>query len=401
MNKTILFSLTSALALLAPAARGATITVDDNRAQCPGAAFTSIQAAVAAAGAGDTIKVCPGTYPEQVRIDKKLKVEGTSIGNESLILIRPPAVVPNSNSLLGAGMAIAAIILVDGADDVTLTNLTVDGQNNGLTGCTPDFVGIYYRNSSGKIDSVAVRNIRLGPGLEGCQSGDGIFVQSGNGQPAKVEVWNSSIHDYQKNGITANEAGTDLTADGNSIMGAGPGQAVAQNGIQVAFGAKGKIENNTVQNHVFGTCTPGQDCFIATDLLILDTGKMTIKKNNLGKSQTGIFLLTNDSDVSDNYISDSDTFDGVFVLGNDNKIEKNSIFNSDEAAIVVVGNSNSVSNNTINDTPVGVFQSASNQRSKIKGNKFFNTEQNTAVETPPGTEPVENTRQRPAPSARR
>ena len=45
-----------------------TLIVDDDAADCPDAAFTSIQAAVDAAGPGDQIKVCPGTYQEQVRI---------------------------------------------------------------------------------------------------------------------------------------------------------------------------------------------------------------------------------------------------------------------------------------------------------------------------------------------
>src|SRR5688572_19660743 len=43
--------------------------VDDDLAQCPNAAFTSIQAAVVASGPGDQIRVCPGDYFEQVRIE--------------------------------------------------------------------------------------------------------------------------------------------------------------------------------------------------------------------------------------------------------------------------------------------------------------------------------------------
>ena len=42
--------------------------VDDDRAQCPTAAFTSIQEAVNAAGPGDTVRACPGTYHEAVTI---------------------------------------------------------------------------------------------------------------------------------------------------------------------------------------------------------------------------------------------------------------------------------------------------------------------------------------------
>jgi len=36
---------------------------------CANAGYVTISAAVAAASPGDTIKVCPGTYPEQVMIN--------------------------------------------------------------------------------------------------------------------------------------------------------------------------------------------------------------------------------------------------------------------------------------------------------------------------------------------
>src|ERR671937_2523388 len=45
---------------------GTTLIVDDDHMQCPNATFTSINLAVAAASPGDTIKVCPGIYTENV-----------------------------------------------------------------------------------------------------------------------------------------------------------------------------------------------------------------------------------------------------------------------------------------------------------------------------------------------
>src|SRR4029079_472590 len=45
-----------------------TYIVDTDRLQCPNAQFTTIQSAVAASGPGDLIRVCPGTYSEQVDV---------------------------------------------------------------------------------------------------------------------------------------------------------------------------------------------------------------------------------------------------------------------------------------------------------------------------------------------
>jgi parallel beta-helix repeat protein len=49
---------------------GPTLVVDNDKAECPNAKFSTIQAAVAAAEPGTTILVCAGTYHEQVLIMK-------------------------------------------------------------------------------------------------------------------------------------------------------------------------------------------------------------------------------------------------------------------------------------------------------------------------------------------
>ncbi|PYJ08730.1 MAG: hypothetical protein DMF06_12015 [Verrucomicrobia bacterium] len=374
MTKKTVIGFFAIMAIGSLAARAATLIVDDNL-QCPGATYPTIQGAVTAASPGDTIKVCPGTYVEQVMITKNLKVEGIAFNNENLALVMPAPVGANSTSL--SGNPVAAIILVDGASNVSLTNLTVDGAAGGLNGCdAPTFIGVYYRNASGKMDSMAVRNIRLGAGSEGCQNGLGIFAQSGNGGSAKLEVVNSSVHDYQKNGITANEVGTELTAKGNAVTGFGPSPIIAQNGIQLAYGAKGTVESNSVINHVYSPAT-----YSAAGILVYASGEVKVKKNNVGKSQVGVDFEANGGEVSENVISDTDDFDGVYVLGNNNKIENNTIFNSDESGAWVDGNNNTVKGNTINEAPIGVhFFGTGNG---VTGNKFFNTGMNTDSTPPP------------------
>lgn len=54
-----------------------TVVVDDDAQQCPGAVASSIQDGVNLVQAGGTVKVCPGTYTEQVELDKPgVRIDG-------------------------------------------------------------------------------------------------------------------------------------------------------------------------------------------------------------------------------------------------------------------------------------------------------------------------------------
>ena len=358
--------------------KGATLTVDDDRVQCPSAAFISIQAAVNAANPGDKINVCPGTYNEQVTINKSLTIQGVAVGGNNQAIVKPTNMVVNSFSL-ASGNPIAAIILVDGASRVDLTNLTIDGVNNNIGGCAPNLIGIYYRNSSGKADSVAVRNVRLVPTLAGCQSGLGIFAQSGNGGSSKVQVLNSSVHDFQKNGITGNEPGTEINVKGNSVSGDGPSPIIAQNGIQIGFGAKGTVDGNSVNNVIYTPCISVNVCAASsTGILVFDPASpVRISNNNVANTQTGIYLQANKAEAGNNTVFQTRIFDGIAIVGDRNTVNGNSISNSDESGVFVQGNKNEVNGNTINETPIGILEFPPSSGNKFGGNHFFNAGVNT------------------------
>ncbi|HEY7706996.1 MAG TPA: hypothetical protein VH968_07500 [Gaiellaceae bacterium] len=355
---------------------GTTLVVDDDLA-CPSADHPTIQAAVDAAPPGSTIYVCPGVYDEQVEIAKSLEIVGKDFGNQDAPIVRPVAATPNSTSLT-SGNPITAVIVADHAKDVEIEGLTVDGSTAGPhNGCATQLVGIFYRNTSGEIEHNAVRNVNLGTGLEGCQSGQGIFVQSGNGKYSNVEIKQNTLHEYQKTGILANEIGTNVDVAGNTVSGLGVSPIIAQNGIQIGWGAKGDVHHNSVINHLYGPCVSTTVCgAVATNVLVFgpdaDTRAkdVSVYENVLGKAQVNVYFEADKSKVEKNLIFDTDVFDGIYVPGNSNRIHGNTINTSDESAIWLDGTKNQVSWNVVNETPEGIHDEAGGN--SIGYNAFYN-----------------------------
>jgi hypothetical protein len=264
-----------------------TLVVDDDGKAALGncddpeaSAFSSsIQSAINAAAPGDTVFVCPGIYTEQVTIHNKpgVTLEGSGI---DLTVVKPTTLSLTAPSLF-SGQPLAYIILVDGASGVTIKNLTVDGFGAAGGSCDPGFIGIFYRASSGTITGVKVTSIKE---PLGCQNRLGIFVQSGYGPHLKsdVTITDSTVEDYGKNGITCNEAGTRCIVVGNTVTGIGPTAVIGQNGIQLGFGAHGRVFGNVVSGNVY---TP--EPVTACGILIFRAGG-TVSGNTLDNNETTI-----------------------------------------------------------------------------------------------------------------
>ncbi len=114
------------------AAAATTIIVDNDLVQCPTATFTSISAAVAVATAGDTIKVCAGTYNELVQVNKTL----TILGAQATVDARTRAVPVTSESVVGTGDGAFQIL----ANNVVIDGFTIEGVNNAPN--LPPFTGL-------------------------------------------------------------------------------------------------------------------------------------------------------------------------------------------------------------------------------------------------------------------
>jgi nitrous oxidase accessory protein NosD len=382
------FSLFFVLLLLLPrfgrGANGAHLVVDDDKVECPNAGFTHIQDAIDAASPGDHIRICKGTYVEQLTIRKALDIDA-----DSGAVLMPSIMKQNTISLFD-GAAIATAILVVDTTDVSISGLTVDGVKNGIAECAPDLEGITFQNASGSIQRAAVRNFKLAVGLGGCQSGTGLFVQSGAGGISRVAIEDCTIHDFQKNGITANEIGTTAYITRNVITGIGPTAAIAQNGIQIGFGAGGAITKNSVTNNVFSPCTAVATCTtVATNILVEQSDGVEVSGNRAGISQVAIFVNGNGATLERNETFAASVFDGIRVEGNQTEVRRNRVFNGAESGIFAMGNNNVLEDNVITDAAIGILKQTGSTGDLIAMNRFFDTP--IAVQDPPAAGLIKKT----------
>jgi hypothetical protein len=83
--------------------------------------------------------------------------------------------------------------------------------------------------------------------FKGCQHG--VAVEVGNKTPAEVGhavLKNLTVSGYEKNGPTVKSPGSTMTVAGSTITGEGPSPWIAQNGVEVAFGAKGIVQTSSI-----------------------------------------------------------------------------------------------------------------------------------------------------------
>jgi nitrous oxidase accessory protein NosD len=371
LSAFILLSVTLVRAPVVAAAkdgdRKPDLLVDGDKIQCPAATFTSIQDAINGASSGSVIRVCAGIYHEQLLINKSLTIEAD---NGAIVL--PNSMLANATG--SSGTPIAAAVLVKDAANVEIEGFIVDTANNGIAECAPILIGILYQNSSGSIKHNAVRNAKLSVSLNGCQSGDAIVVQSLGGGTSKVIIEGNSIHDYQKNGITGNELGTEVTISKNVVTGLGPTTGAAQNGIQIGFGAKGSVSRNTVADNVWSPCVSLTNCsFNATGILVFQSDDVLVEHNSVATNQVGVFTNGQNATIESNNISHSLVLVGIDLAGDDNLARHNDVANSGQAAILVEGNNNKVQSDKITEAPIGILKLSGTVGNILSGNSFFDT----------------------------
>jgi Right handed beta helix region len=281
--------------------------VDNDLAQCPNAAFTSIQAAVNASGPGDQIRVCPGDYFEQVEI------EGPQHDGLRLFSQQPLAAVIHAPQPVMAEPG--DIVAVIDAEDVTIQHFKITGPLPDTAFCSLETrTGVrVYDNGSAIIKGNHITEIRsTSPALRGCQNGIGIRVgRQLQVPPTFGTAWisHNRIDLYQKGAIVVDGEESYATVDHNEVVHGPPDVVViAPNGIQISRGAGADVGHNVVTENNGGAQGSG--------ILLFQPGanELDVHHNKVFRNDDGIALFDTDgAAISNNRSFEQTVFDGIFA----------------------------------------------------------------------------------------
>ncbi|MDE1925467.1 MAG: choice-of-anchor C family protein [Patescibacteria group bacterium] len=265
---------------------------------------------------------------------------------------------------------------VTGTVDATGCNIGVyfgPGTTGSVTGANihgANYFGVLVQQAAVDVASSTINQIGENP-LNGDQHGVGIYyTTAGNGSaggngsctPAAAStgtVRGNQVTNYQKGGIVANCAGTNVTISGNTVTGQGPVSYIAQNGIQIGFGGTGAITGNTVTNNYCTDADSGDNCTAdptsnnpASDssagILLYSPGSasITISNNTLTGNQFSIWSVG----------APALNLTGNTITGTSGTTDTGiSVWNTDQWGATPAGTTGSVDHNTITDTKYGVL----------------------------------------------
>lgn len=270
MKKLLILTMVlSALLIAVPVSAAPVIRVVDDDGTydaatngCDGTdpAYTTIQAAVTAAVAGDTIIVCPGTYAENISVSKSLTLQGV-----------PGAIIDG-----GAG---------GDAINVSANGLTIEGFEirNGYNGIAGQ------SSNSTFLNNVIHDNLNV-PGYAGL----GILLWGDNDDNSIV---NNTIYNNDRQGIFIGYHDTSRMSERNLISGNtvynnglytyANGPDASAYGIQLWNADNNTIEGNEIYNHD-DWFPSGDDFDFAQGVYLCGAYDNTLTLNNLHDNNYGV-----------------------------------------------------------------------------------------------------------------
>ncbi|MDQ3129812.1 MAG: hypothetical protein M3Q99_03490, partial [Acidobacteriota bacterium] len=252
-------------------------------------AATSIQAAINSATAGDTIRVCPGTYAENITVNKQLTILGPNSNVDPNTGVRgaEAIIVPTSSDPLNPAFGGPTVVTFV-ADGITFKGFTVDGDNTTLTsgvafnGADVDAEFGIYGTETANPDAVITNNIVKNIGeiavwinsnsqggakndnsLISANKVDNVLGNFGQGIRISDDAWLSVLNNVVTRvrvGIVIENYSGNTTTHPASVIGNNNVSSFRigiRHNLHYVYGTPGfTISNNTVTSYVPGVLPP-------------------------------------------------------------------------------------------------------------------------------------------------
>jgi len=158
-----------------------------------------------------------------------------------------------------------------------------------------NYYGILNNGGNVNVEASSISEIGEKP-FNGDQHGVGIYWVGGSG--AKGNIVGNFLWDYQKDGIAVHGPKTAASILNNNVIGLGPVNFIAQNGIEVGLGAVTIVQGNLVSGHSYtgpneassgGILLYGGACFGGAV-----TANTVIQQNSGLGNDVGIYMVNLD-----------------------------------------------------------------------------------------------------------
>ena len=254
--------------------------------------------------------------------------------NLTAVLINPPGVVSGDVDATGCNIGVYY-----SAGHGRVSQANVHGAN---------YFGIVNNGADVDVLDSTVSDIGEKP-FNGTQHGVAIDYE-GN---ARGDIQRNFVWDYQKNGIVVKGPSASADIEQNYVVGFGPVNFIAQNGIEAGLGARAKIQ----QNFVSGNSYTGANLASSSGIILFGGGcydgapqtNTEVSQNVAVNNDIGIALVNLDtgcgnplSTPSKNSVTGNSLFNNAL-----NNVTGNSATQGYQAGVLDIGNADVIKNNDI------------------------------------------------------
>jgi len=299
--------------------------------------FKSVNAAISAAKAGDTIRIQPGIYNENLLIEKSLTLEGVG-----------------SPTIKGAGKG--SVIEIK-ADNCSIAGLKVETSGGDLVG---EDAGILIRSDGNTIEGLELRDVLFGIYLfyssNNKISRNSIFgrtsLESGS-RGGGIHVWNSSENLFEDNVITEARDGMYIQSSSNNTFRRNRVFDLRY-GLHFMNSDDNLFEDNIFYDNIAGAAIMysknivlKRNTFVhnrgfsSFGILFQDCRECTIEENLVLDNAVGLFLEASLNSVfRRNTVAENDVAMEVFSSSENNTFTENNFINN-MSPLTLIGKSSS------------------------------------------------------------